>query len=461
MADDTLKRMPQADDWVLERSGRSDPGEFGLCIAWSLAQPRRIGEVARIDGYGVLGRGADKATVSFGCDRPSGWVAGGPLQGQMLSRKQLEVEPADGGLALFNQGTAPMRVNGVDVTEALVEPGDVVDIKHQIVFVVVGQERPVRGEVDHPFGQPDRHGFVGEGPAMWKVRNQLRKAADAAGPVLIQGPSGTGKELAASALHALSDRAGAVFVARNAATLPEGLVDAELFGSAANYPGSGMPERPGLIAAADGGTLFLDEVGEMPHATQAHLLRVLDAGGTYHRLGEHRERRSDFRFVSATNRRLDDLKHDLAARFTVRLAMPGLNERREDIPLIARRILEDMARTTEGARRFVADGDFRISPRLISALLRHRFDTHVRELRTLLWTAVSTSPGRSVTLTDEVQALLRVPEPKRIHTPSIDEAAIREALDEAEGNVTRAASLLGLSSRYALYRRMKKLGMKA
>ena len=139
---------------------------------------------------------------------------------------------------------------------------------------------------------------------------------------LLLGESGTGKELAARAVHQLSQRGRQQFVARNAATLPAGLIDAELFGNAKNYPNPGMPERRGLIGEADGGSLFLDEIGELPVELQAHLLRVLDGDGEYQRLGEGVARRSNFRLIAATNRDPSTLKHDLAARFTARIELP-------------------------------------------------------------------------------------------------------------------------------------------
>src|SRR5262249_4513267 len=151
------------------------------------------------------------------------------------------------------------------------------------------------------FGAPDPHGILGESPAAWALREHLSLAAHSGQHILLLGQSGTGKELAARAIHALSPRRDKPFIARNAATFPEGLVDAELFGTAKGYPNAGSPERPGLIAEADGGTLFLDEIGELPAHLSSHLLRVLDRGGEYQRLGESRVRRSDLRVVAATN----------------------------------------------------------------------------------------------------------------------------------------------------------------
>src|SRR5262249_46286359 len=152
-----------------------------------------------------------------------------------------------------------------------------------------------------PFGRADADGFVGESPAAWDLRDRLAFIGPQAGHVLLVGESGVGKELAARALHARSRRSRRPLVSRNAATLPEALIDAELFGHARDYPNAGMPERAGLVGEADGGTLFLDEIGELPEARQAHLLRLLD-GGEYQRLGDPRVRRADVRFIAATNR---------------------------------------------------------------------------------------------------------------------------------------------------------------
>src|SRR6185369_7117992 len=124
-------------------------------------------------------------------------------------------------------------------------------------------------------------------------------------------------------------------------------VDAELFGNVKNYPNPGTPEREGLIGEADGSTLFLDEIGELPVHMQAHLLRVLDRGGEYQRLGDSRAQRADLRVVAATNRPLDALKHDFLARLTLRLEIPSLDERRDDIPLLARHLLRRAAETSE------------------------------------------------------------------------------------------------------------------
>jgi two-component system response regulator HydG len=276
--------------------------------------------------------------------------------------------------------------------------------------------------------------------------------------VLLHGESGTGKELAARAVHTLSPRARAPFIARNAATLPAGLIDAELFGNAKNYPNPGMNERGGLIGEADGGTLFLDEIAEIPVEQQAHLLRVLDGDGEYQRLGEAHSRRSDFILVGATNREVSALKHDLGARLTLRLELPPLAARREDIPLLVRHLLLLAAKKSPRiGERFVQESkggrlDVRVDPALIEELLVRAYETHIRELDALLWRAMAGSPGDTVLLTPELRKESRGRETE----PTAEQ--IRAAIKGA-GNVQSAARALGLKSRYALYRLMKRHGI--
>jgi DNA-binding NtrC family response regulator len=408
-----------------------------------------------------------------------------PLEGARISRVQLELSPAPGGaLAVRSVGRCALLLNGEKATEGLVRPGDTVTLRNTLVLLVTRRRAPflpLRAYADaqpFPFGEADAHGIVGESPAAWALRDELAFAAQARAHVLVQGESGVGKELAARALHVLSDRSGGAFVARNAATFPEGLIDAELFGTAKGYPNAGTPERPGLIAEADGGTLFLDEVGELPPHLQAHLLRVLDRDGQYQRLGETRDRRSDLRLVAATNRPIDALKHDFAARLAVRVNVPGLGERAGDIPLLLRHLLGHAARTTPLVaeryfeRRDGALAEPRIDPALIEALLRHRFTHHLRELERLMWIALATSPEPFLALTPELRRELRLapaaaeptsPEEasaaRAMGPEGVGRARIEAALAEALGNVTDAARRLGLKNRFALYRLMKRHGI--
>jgi len=321
-------------------------------------------------------------------------------------------------------------------------------------------------QVEFPFGSRDSHGMVGEAPAAWRLREELAAAALTDEHVLLLGDSGSGKELAASVVHELPARA-ARLVARNAATFPSGLIDAELFGTARNYPNAGTPERDGLVAAANGGTLFLDEIGELPAEQQAHLLRVLDRNGEYQRLGDEQTRRSRFRLIAATNRDASSLKHDFLARFTRRIHVPGLNERTADIPFLIHELLARQASTAAAAvNRFLDGGIPRIDPALLDLLLRRRYTHHIRELQRLLGVSTATSTEDYLAVTPELLAELRGAEPdsESDESTSTRTAAdiptdhIVAALRETGGNISRAASRLGIT-RYALRRLVRKHGL--
>ncbi|MBL8610755.1 MAG: sigma-54-dependent Fis family transcriptional regulator, partial [Myxococcales bacterium] len=275
-----------------------------------------------------------------------------------------------------------------------------------------------------------------------------------------------GKELVAQAIHAASKRGRRPMVARNAATIPAGIVDAELFGNVANYPNPGTPERRGLVGESDGSTLFLDEIGELAEDLQVRLLRVLDERGEYQRLGEARPRSSDLRLIGATNRPLAALKHDVAARFRLRLRVPGLEERREDVPLIARQLLQRIATNdADIRRRFFEDDDAarpRVSASLMRALVRHRYRTHCRELDAILWHSIATSPEDVLDLTAEVEEDLALAAPaagshRRPGEVTADE--VRAALERAGGVQEKAWRDLGLANRYVLKRLIAKLGL--
>jgi hypothetical protein len=330
----------------------------------------------------VLGRDDEASAdrVRFFRQRPATLVPCLPLTAPGLSRRQLAIRPRKGGgLAVENVGKCQLFVNGERTDNASVGHGDVVYLKPQLLLLCVERPALIPAVRRFPltayrgFGDSDALGIVGESPGAWSMRETLAFTAQGDVHSLIVGASGTGKELAARAVHTLSERGKQPFVARNAATLPSGIIDAELFGNMRNYPNPGMPERAGLIAEADGGTLFLDEIGELPSELQAHLLRVLDAGGEYQRLGEPRSRRSNFRLLGATNRDPASLKHDLLARLTGRLTLPSLSERLEDIPLLLRHvILVTAERNPRVAGRFVTrDSEGRPGARIEPALVEY------------------------------------------------------------------------------------------
>jgi two-component system response regulator HydG len=451
-----------------------------LAIVWSAQEPSRVGEIAVLaTGHPqVLGRGEDPATeprIRFFRQRPASLLEGPPLAGAGLSRRQLMVAVHHGVLTVQRIGRCPLKVNGTPCDHAVLKPGDTLYLRRHLVLMYARRPALIpKGRHFVPaswreFGEPDSHGIIGESPATWLLREQLAFVAKSGTHALLVGASGSGKELAARAIHALSDRTSRSFVARNAATLPPGLIDAELFGSAKNYPSAGMPERPGLIGEADGGTLFLDEIGELPVEQQAHLLRVLDCGGEYQRLGEAVTRRADFRLVGATNRDPAALKHDLRARLTSVIDLVPLASRREDIPLLARHLLLAAAKKSpDVAGRFVVKDSSgrqyaRFEPSFIEQVLREPLETNARQLEAVLWKGMSEATG------DEIQAprarasglVALKPQPSPRPEPGSEPTApqIRAALDSAEGSVSKAARGLGLSSRFALYRLMRKHGI--
>ena len=459
---------------------------FACVVAWSADEPQRAGEslLIRSDGEAsrayVFGRGTAQTgdegeRIDLVRVRPGQIQRTPPVSNAWISRRQLVIrlDPAR-GLRIESVGRCKMLVNGVATEAARLRPGDTLALKNQLLLYCTEHELPARSseypsERVPPFGEADADGIVGESPAVWHLREQIAFLAARAGNVLLLGASGTGKELVANAIHNLSARRTKKLLARNAATFPEGLIDAELFGNVKDYPNAGMPARPGLIGAADGATLFLDEIGELPPELQAHLLRVLDSKGEYQRLGEAFTRTADVRLIAATNRPIEQLKQDLAARFTLRATSPDLNQRREDIPLLVRHVLRRAASKDAaiGKRFLLGSNAERPEPRieadLMEALIRHAYTTHVRELESLLWQAVATSPANQLALTDAVRVKLESSAPATQNDRSGEELPTRDeiqaCLQRNEGVQERAWRELGLKNRYVLKRLIKKFGL--
>lgn len=469
----------------LSRPGAEAIEVHALAIAWSKEEPQRVGEIAVLPlrHPHVLGRGDEptkELRVRFAQQRPGRFELGEPLAGAGLSRRQLVIEVTENSLVVESVGKCPMRVNGARRLKATLVPGDTIALHGQLVLVYV--RRPVvfpkashfPPEAWRAFGDADASGIVGESAAAWQLREQLAFAAQSPTHVLLVGASGTGKELCARAIHRMSERSSRSLVTRNAATFPPGLIDAELFGNAKNYPNPGTPERAGLVGQADGGTLFLDEIAELPHEQQAHLLRVLDAGGEYQRLGEPVARRSDLRLVAATNRDPSVLKQDFRARFATVVLLAPLAARREDLPLLARHIVLQAAAKGGAAARFVNEEHggrprTRLSQRFVDAVVRHALPCNTRDVEAAIWQAMSEAES------DEIGPPSRWPGEEAIvlgagspassvrAAPHVaaepSEAEIRQALASAGGSVLRAAPELRLS-RFKLYRLMKKHDIK-
>jgi DNA-binding NtrC family response regulator len=409
-------------------------------------------------------------------DRPGHAERTEPLASPKLSREQLLLRcHGEDSIEVKNVGQAKVVRGDDEVTNVRLAAGDMLEVGSQLLFLCV--RRPAwtpavgKNRSLHPFGQPDEHGIVGESPAIWDVRDQIAFAAPLAGHVLVTGASGSGKELVARAIHTGSRRGKRPMVSRNASTIPETLVDAELFGNMKGYPNPGTPERPGLVGQADGSSLLLDEISELPEASQAHLLRLLDSG-EYQRLGDARVRHADVRVIAATNRP-GALRHDLTPRLALRIDLPDLNARREDIPLVARWLAARFAADHPDTWRSVRDderaGDVRFSSDFVRAIIAHDYKTNVRELEALIWQAVRHSHGTELecppSVSDRASGSVapredRVSSPAAVRPEELEPTQIQACLDAHRGSIEHTWRALGLTSRFVLLRLIKKHGLR-
>jgi two-component system nitrogen regulation response regulator GlnG/two-component system response regulator HydG len=450
------------------RRRRTSQERLALVCVWS-AEGSHVGETLLLP-LGTMvdfGRGTELVR-----QRPGTREKAEPIANPYLSRTQLRARN-DGDTVLVEKTgkRALVGPDGKEHDKITLAAGQCIEIRGQMVFICVKRPdemeplRSLRGK-HHPFGEPDAQGFVGESPEAWAIRDDAAFAGARNVHVLLLGASGTGKEVVAQAIHAQSNRAHKKMVSRNAATLPSGIIDAELFGNIANYPNAGTPERPGLVGEADGSTLFLDEIGELTDELQTRLLRLLDDKGEYQRLGDARRRTSDLRFIGATNRPLESLKHDVAARLRLRLSLPGLDARREDVTMVACHLLRRLAvRDPQMAERFFEGdprtGRPRIAPAFASALTTHGYSTHVRELEALLWRSLASSKDDTLELTEDVEEDLSSVGAKgdRIDPATLTADDVRAALERAGGSREKAWRDLGLANRHVLKRLIKKLGL--
>jgi len=248
-------------------------------------------------------------------------------------------------------------------------------------------------------GLQQRTGIFGESAAIQEVLVKIEQMAPVSSTVLIQGDSGTGKELVAKAIHDLSPRRGKPFIAVNCAALPETLLESELFGHEKGAFTGAAERRLGRFELADTGTIFLDEIGEIPPSTQVKLLRVLESR-TFFRVGGTQPIKVDVRVLAATNRSLreavtlGDFRDDLYYRLNVlTIYLPPLRERREDIPLLVRRFVRELAREH--------DRSFRgITPEAMQRLVSAPWPGNVRQLRNLIESMVVLAPGAEIRASD-------------------------------------------------------------
>jgi two-component system response regulator PilR (NtrC family) len=314
-------------------------------------------------------------------------------------------------------------------------------------------------------------GMIGRTPIMERLSELLRTVAATTSTVLITGETGTGKELAARAIHDGSQRRTQRFVAMNCSAIPESLLEAELFGHVRGAFTGAVANRQGRVEQANRGTLFLDEVGTMTAALQAKLLRVLQSR-EFERVGDSQTVRVDVRIIAATNSDLKRMvaeglfREDLFYRLNViPVRVPALRERAADIPLLAQHFLDRLAKDTPGRGRVT------LSQEAQQALMAFGWPGNVRQLENVVERAFALSPGRSqltvVDLPDEIREFRQAAPPAEVSIPdegiemeqlvaNYEHTLIQRALERSGGNKRQAAELLHLK-RTTLIEKLRRL----
>jgi two-component system response regulator HydG len=315
-------------------------------------------------------------------------------------------------------------------------------------------------------GTFDVQGIVGKSQAMKDVVSMLERIAPSDVPILIEGESGTGKDLLARAAHALSRRAQGPYVALNMSAIPENLAEAELFGHEKGAFTGAEQAREGFFAEAEGGTLFLDEIGLLPPALQPKLLRVLQ-DGEYIPVGSRKARKANVRVVAATNEDLarsvkeGKFREDLWFRLrVVPVRLPPLRERREDVPLLVEHFVAKHALRL-GRPPLQPDAD------ALRALLDHPWPGNIRELEHAIERGLLLARGEAITLADLPPEIARPAQESaaggaegryRRARDAWEKRFLEDLLREEGGNVAKAADAAGLH-RSTLYEKLARYGL--
>jgi Nif-specific regulatory protein len=307
--------------------------------------------------------------------------------------------------------------------------------------------------------------LIGEGARMKEIFQFLARVAPTESTVLIEGESGTGKELAARALHRNSHRGNKQFVAINCAAIPETLLESDLFGHERGAFTGAAVQKKGRLEVADGGVVFLDEIGELAPALQVKLLRVLQER-EFERVGGTHPIKIDVRLIAATNRDLNEavrtgeFRQDLYYRLAVvRLTMPPLRERREDIPMLSRHFVQKYANRSKGKPKPV-------SREAMAALVNYEWPGNVRELENAIERALVMGSSDMVLLEDLPESLLEQESAAEMHegkyhasVKELKKQLIVDAVEHTRGNYVEAAGILGVHPNY-LHRLIRNLGLK-
>ncbi len=376
-----------------------------------------------------------------------------------VSRRHATVEETAGGYLLRDEGsTNSTFLDGVRLREGFLSPGSVIRLgQTEMTF------SPVEERIEVPFSSRDNFGeLIGATTSMREIFGLLERVSPTDMTVLIQGETGTGKELAARAIHDHSHRAKDPFVVFDCSAAAPTLIESELFGHEKGAFTDAVKARQGAFELADGGTLFLDEIGELAPALQPKLLRALDQHEVK-RVGAEQTVKANVRVIAATNRDLENevkagrFREDLFYRLSaVGIHLPPLRKRKEDIDLISKCLLAGL---TAGADKKIIE----LSPEAAAALAAYSWPGNVRELKNVLVRASALSDGKRIEARD-----LFLSHGKKTSTleglsgktlEEIEKAAIHATLRSLSGNKTEAAKQLGIAYS-TLYEKMKKYGIK-
>ena len=386
-----------------------------------------------------------------------------PDEGLEVLSAVLALDPLAKVIVVSGQGDKrnALRAVGAGAADFLCKPVDMDQLALVLQRCVYMAELEQEYRAMQHSARPDVfENMIGANPQMQAVFEMIRKVAPTSASVLILGESGTGKEMVAQALHRRSSRSSGPFVAINCNTIPENLLESELFGHEKGAFTGADAQRKGHIESAAGGTLFLDEIGELPASVQVKLLRFLQEK-CFQRVGGRQEIQSDARVLAATNRNLREsaadgkFREDLYFRLAVVvIKVPPLRERGDEIILMSKAFLRDYG--TEHAKTGLT-----FAPDALRALSLYRWPGNVRELQNRVQRAVIMADGKRITardleLTDTLSALPS--QTLKEARESVEREMIQDALRRHRGKITSAAVELGVS-RPTLYELMEKLGI--
>jgi len=432
---------------------------------------KAIGDALRDAGYEVLRASSGRDAVLMLTDKvdllvTDLWMPG--MDGLALLEKAKARQPLVEVVMITGNATVPsavqaMKLGSFDYLTKPFTPPELLDvveraIEHKRMREEITQWRSRSADAS---GKEELENLIGRSPGMQAVYETIRRVAPFKSTVLVTGESGTGKEMVVRAIHELSPRKNGPFVAINCAAVPGSLMESELFGHERGAFTGAATKTMGYFEAANHGTLFIDEVGELEQGVQAKLLRVLETGSVV-AVGSTKEKPVDVRLLAATNGDLQQavderrFRSDLFYRLNVvRIDLPPLRERLEDIPLLVKSLLERLC-----AEHSIAQPQ--VEPSAIEAIQRYTWPGNVRELKNLLESVLILGQKAVLTeadLPEHVRAGHATISSGLVDLDAAEKDTIEKALRQTEGDRSKAAQLLAVSVR-TLYRKMARYGLR-